>query len=89
MSGCVPKFSSSDLVDVTEYYLDLIPKSHFRALVLEYNIFSLSTASAPTLENGYIIYDLLGVEGQQLHSIQTAEEYAIRLIEKSNKGNKR
>jgi hypothetical protein len=85
MSGIVPKFSPGDLVDVTEYYADLIPKSYFRALVLECNIFSFG---GDPVENSCIIYDVLGVEGLQLDSIQKVEEYAIHLIEKSNKRNK-
>ena len=81
MSSVVPKFNPGDLVDVTEYYADLIPKSCFRALVLESNIFSFGNDS---ISNPCIIYDVLGVEGPQADSIQKAEEFAIQLIEKSN-----
>ena len=81
MADIVPKFKRGDLVDVTEYYSDMIPKSYFQALVLEYNIFSFGGESS---ENHVIIYDVLGVEGDQQNSIQKAEEFAIRLISKSS-----
>jgi len=83
MSSVVPKFNPGDLVDVTEYYADLIPKSCFRALILESNIFSFG-GDYP--KSTCIIYDVLGVEGSYADSIQKAEEFAIHLIEKSNKG---
>ena len=79
MAGVVPKFKRGDLVDVTEYYADLIPKSYFRALILECNIFSFGGEVA---DNHVVIYDVLSVEGEQLKSIQKAEEFAIQLIDK-------
>jgi hypothetical protein len=83
MAGIVPKFKRGDLVDVTEYYSDMIPKSYFHALVLEYNIFSFGGESP---ENHVIIYDVLGVEGDQQNSIQKVEEFAIRLVAESKRG---
>ncbi len=79
MAGVVPKFKCGDLVDVTEYYSDLIPKGYFRALVLECNIFSFGGEEA---DNHVVIYDVLGVDGEQVDSIQKAEEFAIQLIDK-------
>ena len=71
MAGVAPKFKRGDLVDVTEYYADLIPKSCFRALVLEHNVFSFGGEHP---ENHVIIYDVLSVEGELQDSVQKAEE---------------
>lgn len=80
MSGIVPKFNSGDLVNVTEYYSDLIPKSYFHALVLGHEIFSFDNYET-------IVYNVLSISNNCNHegTIHRAEEMAINLIVKVSK----
>ena len=76
MPTVIPKFKEGDLVDVAEYYNDMIVKSVYRGLVLGYKIHTFEHYNTdPT-----IIYDLLCVEGDKAGSVQKAEETAILLV---------
>jgi len=73
MPTALPKFDVGDLVDVTEYYADLIPKSYFCGLILGFEVYHIFG------DTSTIIYTILGCTGENTDTIQRAEEFAISL----------
>ena len=73
MPAAVPKFKVGDLVDVTEYYSDLIPKGYFRGLILGSEVYHIFG------DTSTIIYTVLGCTRENADAIQRAEEFAISL----------
>ena len=61
------KYSKGDLVQVTEFYNDLIPKSGYTGIITGVKKFEGSLKT-------HIIYEILDMETNQ---VKTAEDFAI------------
>ena len=66
------KYSKGDLVQVTEYYHDLIAKSSYVGIITDVKKYQSGVDELP--RDVYVIYEVLDM---QTNEVKTAEDFAI------------
>ena len=73
-----PKFSNGELVNIIDYYADMIPRATYEGLIISHERFLLSETSE------HSIYDILFLSGNKEGKIERVEEFAISLMKERN-----